>query len=143
MPVKALPKPFAYVSGVWLNGEAFVKTIWDPRPASDVAGEDWFDDVASITSFEYTNTDPATNWYILPPNTWSKKSGGAMKTPMERAAFSPLKGNIHYEDWELKAFYEIDKLKENRMSHTLDSNGDTIIKFSDGWHKDPRSLYKG
>ena len=36
-----------------------------------------------------------------------------------------------------------DKLKEDRMSHTLDSNGDTIIKLSDGWHKEPRFFYRG
>ena len=55
MPVKAMPVPFAYVSGVWLDGTEFVKEVWDPMPAMNVARMDWFDDVKWISGFEYTS----------------------------------------------------------------------------------------
>jgi hypothetical protein len=142
MPVKAVPKPFAYVSGVWLNGEKFTKEIWDMRPVTFVAAEEWFDDVAGILNYEYTDTNPETNPYIAPAavfSAFSRKSGEPMLTPMQRAEYSPLRGNIKYEDWELKAFADIDKLKEDSsypMSHTLDANGDSVWKFNGEWHKE-------
>jgi len=107
MPVKALPKPFAYVWGVWLNGEKFTKEIWDVRPASFVAAEPWFDDVAGITNWEYTDLNPETNPYITPPSVFSafnREVGRPMLSPMER---------------------------------TPDANGDKIVNLCLNWHKDP------
>jgi hypothetical protein len=141
MPVKAVPKPFAYVRGVWLNGETFVKEINEPMGAAFVSRFAWFDDVASITSYEYTDTNPETNPYIAPAavfSAFSRKSGEPMLTPMQRAEYSPLRGNIKYEDWELKAFADIDKLYQN--SSSIDGNGDSVCKFNGEWHKDPQSL---
>jgi hypothetical protein len=140
MPVKALPKPFAHVTGLLLNGTQFVKEIWDMRPASFIAAEPWFDDVASITSYEYTDLNPETNPYITPASVFSafrREDGKPMLTPMQRAEYSPLRGNIKYEDWELKAFRDIDKLKEEPAHHTLDANGDKIVNLGGDWHKDP------
>ena len=140
MPVKAVPKPFAYVSGVWLNGETFVKEIHEPMGAAFVSNFGWFDDVASITSYEYTDTNPETNPYIAPAavfSAFSRKEGEPMLTPMQRAEYSPLRGNIKYEDWELKAFRDIDKLKEEPVNHTLDANGDKVVNLGGDWHKDP------
>ena len=129
MPVKALPKPFAYVSGLLLNGTQFIHEIYDARPASFVAGEPWFDNVASITSYEYTDKNPETNPYISNAevfSAFSRESGKPMMAPSERFGYSPLRGNVEYEDWELKAFASIDQLKTNLVSHTLDQNGETI-----------------
>jgi len=143
MPVKAFSKPFAYVSGVWLNGETFVKEIQEPMGAAFVSNFAWFDNVASITSYEYTDKNPDTNLYLLPTDVFSgfsREGGKPMRTPMQRAEYSPLRGNIKYEDWELKAFADIDKLKEDPSyptSHTLDANGDKIVNLCGEWHKDP------
>ena len=129
MPVKALPKPFAYVKGVWLDGTPFVKEVMDARPASFIARALWFDNVASITSYEYTDKNPETNPYIFNAevfSAFSRESGKPMMAPSERFGYSPLRGNVEYEDWELKAFKSIDQLKTNQTSHTLDQNGETI-----------------
>jgi hypothetical protein len=125
MPVKALPKPFACVSGLLLSGKEFMKEIWDMRPASFVAAEPWFDDVASITSYEYTDKNPETNPYISNAevfSAFSRKGGKPMLVPTRRVEYKSSTA-VHYEDWELFAFQEIDRLKG---PHQLDANGDKI-----------------
>jgi len=126
MPVKAAPVPFAYVSGLLVNGTQFMKEIWDMRPASFVAAEPWFDDVASITSYEYTDKNPETNPYISNAevfSSFSRKSGSPMLIPAEYLASYGVFGGttylkkiktapqLRYEDWELAAFQKIDELK--------------------------------
>ena len=133
MPVKALPKPFAYVSGLLLNGTQFIHEIYDARPASFVAGEPWFDNVASITSYEYTDKNPETNPYISNAevfSAFSRESGKPMMAPSERFGYSPLRGNIELEDYELVAYQKIDELKKRNEKHTLDANGKQIGLFS-------------
>lgn len=126
MPVKAAPVPFAYVSGLLVNGTQFMKEIWDMRPASFVAAEPWFDDVASITSYEYTDKNPETNPYISNAevfSSFSRKNGSPMLIPAEYlASYGVCDGTtylkeiktaprLRYEDWELAAFQKIDELK--------------------------------
>ena len=133
MPVKALPKPFAYVSGLLLNGTQFIHEIYDARPASFVAGEPWFDNVASITSYEYTDKNPETNPYISNAevfSAFSRESGKPMMAPSERFGYSPLRGKIELEDYELVAYQKIDELKKRNEKHTLDANGKQIGLFS-------------
>ena len=113
MPVKATPVPFAHVSGLLLDGRLFMKEIWYMRPASFVAAEPWFDDVASITSYEYTDKNPETNPYICNTevfSSFSRKRGGAMLVPAQRVEYLS-RATTEYEDWEIFAFNEIDKLK--------------------------------
>jgi len=137
MPVKAAPVPFAYVSGLLVNGTQFMKEIWDMRPASFVAAEPWFDDVASITSYEYTDKNPETNPYISNAEVFSsfnreigrplavfcRRSHMPMIVSAESlASYGVCDGTtylkeiktapqLRYEDWELAAFQKIDELK--------------------------------
>jgi len=128
MPVKAAPVPFAYVNGLLLDGTQFMKEIWDMRPASFVAAEPWFDDVASITSYEYTDKNPKTNPYISNAevfSSFSRKSGSPMLVPAQRMEYKPHK-TVEYEDWEIFAFNEIDKLKDEWTKISLDANGNKL-----------------
>jgi len=137
MPVKAFSKPFAYVSGVWLNGETFVKEINEPMGAAFVSRFAWFDDVASITSYEYTDKNPETNPYISNAEVFSsfnreigrplavfcRRSHMPMIVSAESlASYGVCDGTtyikerktapqLRYEDWELAAFQKIDELK--------------------------------
>ena len=105
MPVKAIPTPFAYVKGVWLDGTPFVKEVMDQMPAMNVAKFDWFDNVASITSYEYTDKNPETNPYIFNAEVFSAYSRHIGK-PMPTI------------------------LKKRNEKHTLDANGKQIGLFS-------------
>ena len=131
MPVKALPKPFAHVTGLLLDGKEFMYEIWDMRPASSVAAEPWFDNVARIDSYTYTETNPEKNPYVIKPEIYkySRSVKGPMLAPHERpdsiygvdrktAFFKRLEPKVNrvyaisYEQHELDAFDAIDRLKE-------------------------------
>jgi len=129
MPVKAVPEPFAYVRCMWMDGSESMKLVWSMQPASFVAAEPWFDDVASIISYEYTDKNPETNPYISNAevfSSFSRKSGSPMLVPAQRMEYKPHK-TIEYEDWELFAFNEIDKLKDESIKMSLDANGNKLI----------------
>ena len=134
MPVKAIPTPFAYVKGVWLDGTPFVKEVMDQMPAMNVAKFDWFDNVASITSYEYTDNNPETNPFVFNSeklfSSFSRHIGKPMPTMMDRVEYSPLRGKIELEDYELVAYQKIDELKKRNEKHTLDANGKQIGFFS-------------
>lgn len=127
MPVKAIPTPFAYVKGVWLDGTPFIKEVMEQMPAMNVAKFDWFDNVASITSYEYTDNNPETNPFVFNSeklfSSYSRHVGKPMPTLMERWITID-------EDFELAAYAKIDELKKSAGQHALDANGKEVGLFS-------------
>lgn len=132
MPVKALPLPWAWVSGVYNDGTAFRFAIDDPIAPVDVVKLPWFEPdlstvkhVARIDAFEYTGKTPFQwgaddDWRNRPIRRESDRDPKRKPIP---AAVHPIPRDVakasnfslteEFKAWELITFEQIDVLKLN------------------------------